>query len=80
MVDGYVSQSDLDRIVLAGHLVEDQGGNVVLRVVEDVARSTGRGIADSATVALDLAESLDPRERSAGRRELDRLLGALGAL
>ena len=29
------------------------------------------------TVALDLAESLDPRERSAGRRVLDRLLRAL---
>jgi hypothetical protein len=76
-VDGYVGRVDLHRIVASYHLAEDQGGNVVLRVVDDVARTTRRGIADNVTVALDLAESLDPRERSAGRRELDRLLKAL---
>jgi hypothetical protein len=76
-VDGYVNRDDLDRIVSTYHLAEDQSGNVVLRVIDDAARATRRGIADSVTVALDLAESLDPRERSAGRRELDRLLRAL---
>jgi excisionase family DNA binding protein len=76
-VDGYVGRADLDRIVSTYHLADDQGGNVVLRVVEDVATARRGGIVDSATGALDLAESLDPRERSAGRRELDRLLRAL---
>ena len=76
-VDGYVRRSDLDRIVATFHFAEDQQGNVSLRVVDDVARAAPGRVVDYATVALDLADSLDPRERSAGRRELDRLLKAL---
>ncbi len=77
VVDGYVGPDDLHRIVSAYHLAEDLGGNVVLRVLDDVTRSRRGEPAALATVALDLAESLDPRERSAGRRMLDRLLRAL---
>jgi hypothetical protein len=76
-VDGYIGRVEVDRIVATYHLAEDQGGNVVLRVADDAARATRGGVVDGATVALDLAESLDPRARSAGRRELDRLLRAL---
>jgi hypothetical protein len=76
-VDGYVPRADLERIVATYHLAEDHQGNVALRVVDDVARAAPGGVVDCATVALDLASSLDPRERSAGGRELDRLLRAL---
>jgi len=58
-------------------VVDDPTGNVVLRVVDDIGRTTRDGSAAIAVVALDLAESLDPRERSAGRRMLDRLIRAL---
>jgi excisionase family DNA binding protein len=77
VIDGYVGRGELDRIVSTYHLADDSGGNVVLRVVDDVARVGRGGAAAAVTVALDLAESLDPRERSAGRRVLDRLLRAL---
>jgi len=73
----YVGRGDLDRIVSTYHLADDSSGNVVLRVVDDVTRAGRGGTAAAVTVALDLAESLDPRERSAGRRVLDRLLRAL---
>ena len=61
-VDGYVDPATASRLVRQFHLVDDADGNVTLRVVE--ARPVGRHIADDATVALDLAESLDVRERS----------------
>jgi len=53
-VDGYVSRDRLDDVVDRLFLVEDSAGNVTLRVV------------DEKLVTLDLAESLDPRLRSAG--------------
>lgn len=76
-VDGYVDRHDLDRVVSTYLVVDDPTGNVVLRVVDDIGRTTRDGSAAIAVVALDLAESLDPRERSAGRRMLDRLIRAL---
>lgn len=77
VVDGYLHRDDIDRVVSTYHLVDDVNGNVVLRVVDDPARILRGGSAALATVALDLAESVSPRERSAARRMLGRLLSRL---
>ena len=63
-VDGYVDRATVRHLVDLYHLVEDVGGNVTLRVA-DTWNAVG-DVADDVVVALDLAESLDVRERSAG--------------
>lgn len=60
--DGYADSKDADRLIRACHLVQDAQGNVTLRVTAIDSLMTTNVVA----VALDLAESLDPRERSAG--------------
>lgn len=74
-VDGYVAAGDLDALVARHGLIRDDAGPFTLRatgmaidVVADLAR-TGPVVA-----ALDLAESLDVRERRAG---VDALTDAL---
>lgn len=71
-VDGYVSEAIAARLVARLGLVRDEPGNLTLRVtgmeLEAVREIVDHGIV---TVALDLAESLDVRERRAG-------IGALG--
>jgi excisionase family DNA binding protein len=72
LLDGYVSREKLDDLVTRFHLVEDAHGNVTLRVFEadnDKLMKPG-GIVDAALLALDLADSLDPRHRIAGSRHL----------
>ncbi|MBU4213222.1 MAG: helix-turn-helix domain-containing protein [Actinobacteria bacterium] len=74
-VDGYCSRASLDDLVVRFHLAPDERGNVTLRVVE----APGEGLLDRrsmpvAVVAVDLAESYEPRERTAGIRTLRRLL------
>jgi excisionase family DNA binding protein len=76
-VDGYIGRDRVDRVVSGCYLAEDTGGNVTLRVIDDSTRAERGGAATIATIALDLAESIDPRERSAGRHVLDQLLTAL---
>ena len=61
-VDGYVHSKAADKLIRTCHLVEDSRGNVTLRVTSIDSLTT----TNSVLVALDLAESLDPRERSAG--------------
>lgn len=61
-VDGYVDTETADRHIRACHLIEDAHGNVTLRVTTIDSLMTASAVA----VALDLAESLEPRERSAG--------------
>lgn len=74
-VDGYVTEEHAELLAKLYHLAEDAAGNVTLRVVaEQIAAG---GIADSVTVALDLAESLNVRERSAGLAVLTERLIAL---
>ncbi len=72
VVDGYVDRSTATELVERYFLIEDTQGNVTLRITDSGA---GDGaIADVVTVALDLAESLDARERAAGLTVLrDRL-------
>jgi len=77
-VDGYLAQSRLQSFVSQHALVPVAiGGNVRLRVVPDeVWLSLGsRSVAPPASVALDLADELDPRSQAAGKellREIDR--------
>jgi len=61
-VDGYVDNRTADKLVRTCHLIEDAHGNVTLRVTTIDSLMTASAVA----VALDLAESLDPRERRAG--------------
>lgn len=73
-VDGYVGAESLDELVTRHGLIRD-GGNYTLRattmdlaVVKELAQGT-------ALAALDLAESLDVRERRVGLDALDDALG-----
>jgi excisionase family DNA binding protein len=75
IVDGYVSRIIAEEVVDRYRLVDDAKGNVTLRIADDVIGA--RGVADLVTVALDLAESLDARERAAGLAFLDERLAAL---
>jgi len=74
-VDGYCDDRAHDDFVTRLHLTPDTRGNVTLRVVD--APPDGlldREAMPAAVIALDLAESLEVRERSAGLRVLGDLL------
>jgi hypothetical protein len=62
IVDGYVDEKSAQRLVRECHLAEADDGNVTLRVTKIEALPR----ASAVLVALDLAESLDTRDRSAG--------------
>lgn len=76
-IDGYLAAGDVDGIVSRHGLIRDDEGRATLRattidlgIVRDLAK---RGVV---LAALDLAESLDVRERRAGLDALDRALEA----
>jgi hypothetical protein len=73
IVDGYVDAKSARRLVRECHLAEDDEGNVTLRVttIDALLRTC------AVVVALDLAESLDTRDRSAGLAYLERQLRSL---
>lgn len=78
-VDGYASPAALRRLVQRYRLQEEPGGTVTVRVTDtptaviaDLAAGRRRVLA-----GLDLAGSIDPRERAAGQRILDRALDGL---
>ncbi|WP_283294433.1 hypothetical protein [Rhodococcus sp. IEGM 1351] len=73
-VDGYVVGDDLDGVIDTFGLVADGEGDVTLRVVTALDRFFTTTTLPVATVAVDLMESLDTRERSAGARVLGELL------
>ena len=77
-VDGYVASKGLDGLVRQFALAPDDGGRIVLRATTFPIQ-TVRELADAGVVlaALDLAASLDMRERRAG---LDALTDALETL
>jgi hypothetical protein len=74
-VDGYVAAAAVPRLVAQHGLRRDDAGRVTLRAtsmsLEDVRSLAERGVV---LAALDLAESLDVRERRAGLDALDRAL------
>lgn len=79
-VDGYVAAQDLNKIVARHALNEDADGHYTLRATTmDLA--TVRGLAENAPTlaALDLAESLDSRERQTGLNFLDDRLNRFNA-
>jgi hypothetical protein len=74
-VDGYVAAADVAGVVSRHGMIRDDDGRVTLRATTmDLA--VVRDLAQRSTVlaALDLAESLDVRERRAGLDALDRTL------
>jgi len=74
-VDGYCDSPALDELVRRFRLTPDTRGNVTLRVVGGApAGVLDRAAMPMAVVALDLAESPEVRERSAGLRVLEGLL------
>jgi len=79
-VDGYLAASDMDGVVSRHGLIPDDAGAVTLRAtsmdLEVVRDMSKRGVV---LAALDLAESLDVRERRAGLNALDAALGSLRA-
>lgn len=73
-VDGYCDPKTHDDLVTRFHLTPDSRGNVALRVVGGApAGLFDRAAMPTAVIALDLAESLEVRERSAGLRVLEDL-------
>ena len=62
-VDGYVDSATAQQLIARFRLIEDARGNVTLRVADN--EKGGRLVASAVIVALDLAESLDSRERAA---------------
>lgn len=76
-IDGYLASEDVDGLVSRHGLIRDDEGRVTLRattmdldVVRDLAKRS------SVLTAIDLAESLEVRERRAGLDGLDRALEA----
>lgn len=72
-VDGYVAADQLVGLVDEFNLVAASSGNVTVRTVT-VEAAFVNGTTPLAGVALDLTESLNTREWSAGRRELEAML------
>lgn len=77
VVDAYLSADAVDEVVRDHGLVDDAAGSFALRAttmdMEVVTNLVGAG---DALAALDLAESLDVRERSAGVQALEHSLAA----
>lgn len=75
-LNGYLATADLAAVTSRHALLSDPGGRIVLRTTtHDLGLVAELAAADVVLSALDLAESLDPRERQIG---LDGLAGALG--
>ncbi len=72
-VEGYVLEEDIESLVEEFSMMHDPEGNVILRGVTIGDAFIG-DTAPVAAVAVDLMDSLDIRERAAGRRVLERLL------
>ncbi|MFE5708092.1 hypothetical protein [Rhodococcus koreensis] len=73
-VDGYVLGDELAGVIETFGLVADGEGEVTLRVVTVLDPFFTTTTLPVAAVAVDLMESLDTRERSAGARVLGELL------
>ena len=77
-IDGYLASDDVAGVVRSHGLIRDDEGRVALRATTmdlDVVRDLANR--DVVLAALDLAESLDVRERRAGRDALSRALEGL---
>lgn len=74
-VEGYCDADAWPRLRSTFHLADDARGNATIRLTAftDVLASPGAAM-PKAVVAVDLAESYEARERSAGLRALEELL------
>ena len=73
--DGYCADEARADLVRRFHLVDDPRGNATTRVTNLLKGELGgRSEMPVAVVAADLAGSIEARERTAGRRVLERLL------
>lgn len=73
-VDAYCAAGSVGDLTARFHLTPDTRGNVTLRETALAAVVRDRPTMPTAVVALDLAESVEPRERAAGLRVLGGLL------
>ncbi|XKH58696.1 helix-turn-helix domain-containing protein (plasmid) [Citricoccus nitrophenolicus] len=73
--DGYLTDS-LDRVISRARLQQDPTGNVILRQLSDM-KLAERALGSDALIALDLMDSDDVRERSAGRHKIQELISGL---
>lgn len=79
-IDGYLAMTDVKAVVSRHGLIRDDTGGVTLRATSmdlDVVRDLVS--AGDVLAALDLAESLEVRERRAGMDALNRVLGEFRA-
>lgn len=74
-ISGYVTETQLDNVVDKFALIESREGNAALHVVQEEDQVTSQNIL--VATALDLAESLNSRERSIGLEALSRALADL---
>lgn len=78
-LDGYVMRDQIDDLVRRFHLVDDANGNLTLRIVDHkhgTLLNVG-GVAATSVIAIDLADSLDPRQRAAATHWLENALACL---
>ncbi|MDI2033724.1 helix-turn-helix domain-containing protein [Paenarthrobacter nitroguajacolicus] len=75
IAEGYVMTGDAQELADSLGLVGDPTGNVIIHEVE-LAEPFAEGRAPVAAVAVDLMGSLATRERSAGKRIIEKLLHA----
>lgn len=73
ILEGYVRADGLDVVVNTCFMVPDSTGNVALHVAEWMPENIG-AVMPAAVCAVDLAASLDTRERSAGLSVLEEML------
>lgn len=75
-VDGYLPAAELASVVSRHGLIRDEDGRFTLRATTtDLAVVGNLAERDTVLAAIDLAESLDVRERRVGLDALDRSLG-----
>ena len=73
ILEGYLDTVRAPMIVNGLSLVEDPAGNIIMHIVDGGYAFEGPGTPDTA-IAVDLMESLNSRERAAGRNMLEKLL------
>ncbi|MFQ4149763.1 helix-turn-helix domain-containing protein [Arthrobacter sp. LAPM80] len=72
ILEGYVDSVRAPMIVNGLSLVEDPAGNIIVHIVDDGYAFEGPGTPD-AVIAVDLMESLNSRERAAGKNMLEKI-------
>jgi hypothetical protein len=72
-IEGYTTTEELGMLVEEFYLVPDDLGVVTVRVADHPVVASWSGVMPAAVVGVDLLDSAEPREQTAG----EHLLGAL---